>query len=207
MIVADCGPQGSDTWHQARLAIPTASNLHKVLTATGQVSKQTEAYLYELLAEFLTGQPNESFKSEWMMRGTQLEPEARAFYEFQFDQTVEQVGFIYRDERKLIGCSPDGLIKGGGGLEIKVPSPGVHVRYLMNGGDIPSDYFVQVQSSIWICEADWWDWISYSPNMPPVIIRARRDKQYIAKLESAVNAFIDTMMEKREELISLGLKR
>ena len=42
--------------------------------------------------------------------------------------------------------------------------------------------------------------------MPSVVIRVKRDKVWIGKLDDAMNAFIGEMLKCREELIERGLK-
>lgn len=197
MILINC-EQGSPEWFAARLGIPTASGFDKIITPTGRPSTQAEGYMNRLLAEWLMGKPVDIEKSEWMERGTEMEVEARKLYEFQTDTTVETVGLIYQNERKLVACSPDGLV-GDGGLEIKCPAPWTHVEYLLNN-DIPTKYIPQVQGNIWITGRKWWDFQSYHPDMDPVIVRVRRDETFIKALESELSKFIDKMLAKRIKL-------
>ena len=202
MIVLDC-EQRSPEWYAARLGVCTASEFAKILSPTGKASTQADTYLYRLLGEWLTGKPEEGYKNYWMDRGSNYEEEARDYFSLQTDHQVKQVGFVYQDERKLIGCSPDGLLDPTGGMEMKAPSPGVHVRYLLRG-ELPTDYIPQVQGSMWITESPFWYFVSYHPDAPSVIIRVERDEKYIEKLAFAVNNFIDVLCEKREELIARG---
>jgi putative phage-type endonuclease len=208
MIIVDC-QQRTPEWHAARLGVITASELKNIITSTGELSKSAETYMFRLLGEFVSGQSEDEFRyqSKYMERGTQYEEEARNYYEFATDRTVQKVGFIYKDERKLLGCSPDGWIEAENeGLEMKAPSAGVHVRYLLKQ-DVPAEYWVQVQSSLYITGAKSWDWLAYHPHLPSVIINVRPDKTFIRKMEIAVNAFIDKMMIRRQELIERGIKQ
>lgn len=205
MIIVRC-EQKTDEWNQARLGIPTASEFHRILTPTGKLSEQAGTYRNELLAEWLTGRPLPSFNGDWMERGTALEGEARDYYELLTDRTVEQVGFIYKDERRIVGCSPDGLFENGmDGLEIKVPKPSTHIYYLLNES-LPTKYICQVQGAMWITEAKTWEWLSYNPDLPPVLIRVRRDSKYIDALEVAMESFIAELLRGREKLMERGLK-
>jgi len=197
MIILDV-EQGSEEWLQARSGIPTASCFDKIITSTGKTSTQAEAYMNKLLGEWLIGRPEDSYASEAMQRGNDLEPEARAFYEFDSDISVEQVGIVYLDEKKLIACSPDGLTKNGG-LEIKCPSAGVQVSYLLKGG-LPTKYKQQVQGCMWVCGRDHWDFVAYHPDMDPVRCRVDRDEDYIISMCVSVNTFVDKMLERREKL-------
>ena len=185
MIVLDL-EQGSEAWHAARLGLPTASNFKKLFTSTGKPSTTADTYFYELLAERLTGKPSSEFTSEWMVRGTELEPEARATYEFIHDVQVEQIGFVYLDDRRHVGCSPDGLIGDEGLIEIKAPKASTHVKYLL-AGKLPSDYVPQVQGQLWITGCKFCDFMSYHPDCDPLIVRVERDEDYIAGLAAEVD--------------------
>ncbi len=69
--------------------------------------------------------------------------------------------------------------------------------------EMPIEYKPQVQGCLWGCERDWWDFMSYSDVMEPMIKRIYRDEEYIRKLKSAVDDFIDELLEKREQLSKL----
>jgi len=71
--IIDC-VQGSPEWFQARLGIPTASCFSQVL-AKGE-GKVRATYMRRLAGEIITGQSAETFKSEAMERGNQMEAEA-----------------------------------------------------------------------------------------------------------------------------------
>lgn len=197
--------QRSDEWQKLRVGIPTASCFDKIITpATGKASTSAAGYRRELLAEWITGQPASVKESGWMQRGTELEPEARAFYEFEADAEVTEAGFVFLDERRLIGGSPDGFIGEDGLLEIKVPSPGVHVSYLIDA-KLPTAYIPQVQGCLWVTGRQWCDFISYHPEIEPLIVRVNRDESYIAKMAVLVEAFVEAMIAERETLKAKGI--
>lgn len=200
MIVIDGLVQGSQEWIEARLGIPTASCFDKVITPTGKASSQSEAYMHTLLAEWLTGEQASFVSNQWIERGNELEPAARTAYEFCQDQTVRQVGLVYRDDRRLIAASPDGLCDAtNSGLEIKCPAPSTHVANLLSGF-MPQKYMPQVQGCIWICEAEYWDFMSYHESMEPLIVRINRDEKFITTMQQLFDEFIDLMLERREKL-------
>lgn len=197
MIILDC-EQGTDAWFQGRLGIPTASNFDKIITSTGKASTQAKSYMNKLLAEWLTGSSINQDSTEWMERGNLLEADARSLFEFTNECEVSQVGLIYKDDRKLVSCSPDGLIDDSG-LEIKCPAPHTHVEYLLSG-KLPSKYVAQVQGSMWVTERDSWNFMSYHPEMQPLSVKVNRDDKFIKTLEDYVNDFIDEMLTKRQKL-------
>lgn len=175
--------QGTDEWLRARMGIPTASCFKDILTSTGKKASGFDRYANTLAAERLMNKPPESFESEWMKRGTELEPQARSFYEFERGVAVEQVGLCLIDDGSA-GASPDGLTETGG-LEIKCPAPHTHVEYLSQG-KCPAGYFPQVQGCMWVCERETWDFLSFHPDMPPLLITVERDEKFISLLSELV---------------------
>lgn len=191
--------QHSEEWHQARLGRATASCFADVL-AKGQGKTRT-AYLRRLVAERLTGKPTEAYKNGHMDRGTEQEPFARMSYEEETGYMVEEVGFIPHPSL-MAGCSPDGVIRPKGGVEIKSVIPTVQLETILKGG-YPSEHTAQTQGNIWLSEADWWDFCSYSPDMPKhlrtYIYRVKRDDDYIKNLQAEVTVFlgeVDALIEK-----------
>ena len=183
MRIIEC-EQGTPEWLQARLGIPSASSYAKLVTTTGKASAQATAYINQLVAERITGEPTFFQVTDPMQRGMDLEPQARTAYEMETGNLVIQVGFLMHDTLQA-GASPDGLIGQNGGLEIKCPSAHTHVEYLRDG-DLPIKYFQQVQGCLWISGRDWWDFMSYHPKMEPLIVRVFRDEEFIKALECAV---------------------
>jgi len=187
MIIIDC-IQGSDEWFSARAGNPGASNMNKIITSTGQPSKQAKEYMYQLAGEYIVGKCEETFKSIHMETGIEREAEARALFELIQGVEVQQVGLVYKDAAKAFHASPDGLIGDDQGYEVKCPMMKNHIKYLLDG-KLPIDYFVQVQSSLYICERDTWWFMSYSPGLDPFILRVERDEKFIEKLRAELDKF------------------
>jgi|TARA_R100000479_G_scaffold172357_1_gene116877 hypothetical protein len=175
--------QGTDEWLMARLGCPSGSGFSKLITAQGKESTSRATYVNALIAEKVIGEPPPVWENEWMIRGRELEPDARAFYEFERRCTVREVGFCKHDDYEC-GISPDGLVTDGG-LEIKCPAPATHVKYF-RAGKLPSEYKAQVQGCLWITKRKWWDFLSYHPSLPPMLIRVERDEDFIKELERIV---------------------
>lgn len=203
MIVHDL-EQRSPEWFALRLGKPTASAFDKLITPTGKPSSQAEAYANFLLAEWITGQPGGMEPNQWMQRGTDTEPEARAYYELEAGAQCREVGFITTDCER-IGCSPDALVDSNGMLEIKVPAPHTHVEYLLSGS-LPPKYKPQVQGQLYVAERDWCDFLSYHADMPPVLVRVARDEAFIKELARILDDFCDRLERKRQTLIQRGIQ-
>lgn len=195
--------QGSQAWLDARVGVLTASNFDKLITPkTQKPSASMDQYVYDVLAEIVMGRSLDDASSGYMQRGTDMEREARAWYEFETDTEIEEVGFLLRDDRR-VGCSPDGLVGDDGGLEIKCPSAGVHVSYLL--GDAYEKYYCQVQGGLWITGRKWWDFVSYCPNFPPKLVRFAADPAFHAKLSDCVDMALKKLDAGRVQLKALGL--
>ncbi len=187
-IIEDSFPQNSDEWFQARLGNPGASSMNKIITSTGSPSKQATEYVYQLAGEYITGKHEETFKSLHMEIGLQREKDARIVFELTNMIDVRQVGLVYKDEARAFHASVDGLVGDNGGLEIKCPMMKTHIKYLLEN-KLPTDYFVQVQSSLYICELEKYWFMSYYPGLDPFILQVYRDEKFISKLKAELEAF------------------
>lgn len=191
--------QGSDEWFTARRGIPTASEFSRIVTPkTGALSKSADAYIAELIAELVCFDDSAPFSNQWTERGQALEAEARNWYEFQHDISVQQVGLILRDDG-MAAVSPDGLIGSHSGLEIKCPAPKTHVSWLMAGG-LPDEHRPQVHANILLSEREQWEFLSYCPGFEPLVITVKRD-DYTEKLSNALDTFIDKLLACHERFI------
>lgn len=195
--------QRSEAWYAARLGVPTASRFDKIITPTGKASTQSEDYCNTLVAEWLMGAPVDIEQNFWMQRGTELEPEAVAAYEFEHDMDTQEVGFVTTDDG-WIGASPDRMVGEDGIVEVKCPAPHTHIGYLLKG-ELPGGYRAQVQGQLMVTERQWCDWISYHPDMPMVVVRVYRDEEYIEQLRKLATKLTDQIQEKRRLLTERGV--
>lgn len=186
MIVHDV-EQGSPEWQRLRAGIPTASQFNRIITPTGRASKQADEYMRHLIAERMMGLPLDSPKTSWMERGMEMESEAVCYYEFERDCAVEPVGFI-TDDAHTYGASPDRLIGEDGVLEIKCPSPQVHIGYMLYK-DVDLEYWCQLQGQLFVSGREWADICSYHPCLDSVILRVLRDEQFISRLAEEIAEF------------------
>ena len=192
IITAD---QGTPEWFAARLGLATGSKFSDVLAGGKGLTRK--AYAVQLALEIVTGKQAETFTNQAMQDGTEREPIARALYEAHTGNFVDEVGFCRHDSIDC-GVSPDGLIDEDGGLEIKCPKASTHAGYLAIPAE-PSTYTAQIQGCMWITGRAWWDFVSYHPDFPEnaqlIVRRIKRDSDYIVKLEQAVKAFRNEVME------------
>ncbi len=194
MIILTC-EQRSDEWYKARLGVLTASACEYIMTPA-----QRKGFINKQIAEIVTGQ-SESFPvNEYMQWGIDNEDTARIMYEDIKDTKVQQVGFVFKDEFKKVGCSPDGLVGKGGLIEIKCPMSKTHIGYMTDGP--PKKYYMQMQFQMYVTGRVWCDFMSFDPRLPPTmqtyIMRIPRDPATIQKIDGSIKATlheIDTFLE------------
>ena len=184
--------QRSDEWYALRIGRVTASNFSTAKSKPGSSGRKT--LMMKLLTERITGIPRENYSARWMEEGSELEPFAREYYENSRGVKVEKVGFV---EIGDIGASPDGLIEDDGGLEIKCPFPSTHISWYLSNV-LPPEHKAQVQGNMWVCDRNWWDFVSYSPlvkHRPMWVFREKRDELYINEMIIKINQFIKELKE------------
>jgi len=199
--------QGTPEWFAQRLGKVTASRVSDIIakTKTG-VSASRVNYLAQLVAERLTGQAAETFKSGSMMHGTETEPMARMAYEAETGFMVTEVAMIQHGTIEMAGASPDGLVGEDGLVEIKCPKPSTHIATLI-ADKAPSGYIPQMQWQMACTGRAWCDFVSFDPRMPEdmqlFIKRVTRDNALIAEYESEVVKFLTEVQETVDKLIQI----
>lgn len=203
MQIIDC-EQGSEEWFSARAGLPTASEFHTVMAVGKQGGKSVTRvdYLNKLAGEILTGEPMTSYSNADMERGKIMEDEARDLYAFQCGVEPIRVGFVRNGDK---GSSPDSLIGDRGGLEIKSAAPHVQIKRLL-AGELPPEHKAQVQGNLWVCEREFWDFASYCPKLPLLVVRVQRDEEYIKKIANEVDLFNIELRQTVEYIRRYGAK-
>jgi len=192
--------QGSSTWLEARLGLPTASEMSNILTPKFSLSSSRLGYMGGLLAEYIEGDTGEGFTSEWMTRGNDIEPMARAMYSAMTGREVEEVGLVYQSDTKDRSCSPDGLTDSRKrGLEMKAPKLKNHIKYVLEN-KLPSVYAVQVHSCMNVCNIDEWDFVSFHPKYRPLILTIERDWDIDRKIQKALDEFCSKLADEKAKI-------
>ena len=180
--------QGTPEWYALRLGNPGASNISKIITNKGEPSKQADDYIRQLAGEIITGQHEKTFQSIHMENGLLREANSIALFEMIMDVDVQRVALVYKDAQKKYHVSPDGLVGDNAGIEVKCPMMKTHVKYLLNQ-KLPAEYFSQVQMSLYICEREYWYFLSSYVGLPPLILKVERDKKFIDRLAAELERF------------------
>ena len=196
--------QGTPEWLAARAGKVTASRISDVLAKikVGE-AKTRRDYRYQIMAEILTGRPQESgFINDEMRWGTENEPYARSAYEVSNGLLVDKVGLVIHPTNDRAGASPDGLVGSDGMVEIKCPKTATHIGYLTDGV-VPQQYVAQMQWQMACAERSWNDFCSYDPRLPEhlqlFVCRLPRDGGMIRGMEAEVSIFlseVDALVEK-----------
>jgi putative phage-type endonuclease len=207
--------QRSEQWHRVRLGRPTASQFHRIVSASGSASKQARVYLNELLWQRLTGQDTAKDLSripavQW---GVEHEDEACAQFEAIEGRALERIGFCMTDDGRM-GASPDRVIAGTNeGVEVKCPMGPTHVGYLLSqfagipqvAGTDPMDaYYPQVMGQMFICQFDRLHFFSYHPAAPAFLRSFEPDRAYFVKMLPLLNQFCDALDQCERMLRSMG---
>ena len=193
IIEANKIEQGSDEWKLLRRGVPTCSKFGNILPATTlKKSASYEGYLNQLAAESI-GLYDDWKGNQHTERGNEYEPEAVFYYEFTNNRNTEVTGFIWKDERKLVGGSPDRLVGLDGGLEVKCPAAKAHIGYLRSG-ELPSEYRAQVYGYLWLTGRKWWDFISFHPEFTKqfecrLTVDDEAYCEWLEKWEPAIDSF------------------
>ena len=207
MIVVDI-PQGEEAWFSEKLGRPSASRASEIVTSGGKaknykVSNSLDAYIDELAWERVLGTREKGYKNDAMDAGSDNEDRARAAYELVTGLEIAQVGCVYRDDKKDVLCSPDGLIwyieEGWENKYATKRNVQTKRLRLAQSGLIEGNHFCQCQFSCWVCDWGAWRYQSYHDTLPAVRLRIERDDNYIKLLESTVKTMLERIEETAEE--------
>lgn len=189
--------QGSELWLQLRKGKFTASNFGDLFAKETTATYQNA--IYKVVFELLTNESPESFSNDYMVRGNELESEAREVYEFETCNKVKNGGFMLYNN--FVGASADGIINDKKGLEIKCPKYSTMINYLLKK-ELPSQYFWQVYGQMMVYDFDAVDFFAYHPKLKPLIVTVQRNedilKELKEKLEICINS-VQTIIKQLKE--------
>lgn len=202
--------QGTDAWRSARAGSLGASQIHEALAKTAKGwGASRENIKARLVAERLTGAPQDSFTNDAMRWGTDNEPAAREVYSFVQGVSVIEVGLRKHPTIEGSHASPDGIVGDDGLVEIKCPNTATHIATL-TGTPIADKYVKQMQWQMRVYDRQWCDFVSYDPRMPTemqlFVQRVERDDALIAEMEAAVSDFLAEVAATVDRLTNLYRK-
>lgn len=170
--------QCSDEWIELRKEKLTASNA----TAIGANGAGLKTYCNQKALDII-GHTKDNYTNEIIERGNILEPTGRLAYELEYSVKVDEIGFITNAKYVNVGISPDGLVDTVGGVELKARNNEKHFSLIT--GDRKEIPYNQIQMSLLITEREWWDFVSFNPNLskPLFVKRVYPDLKYFNKLK------------------------
>lgn len=184
--------QNTDEWFNLRVGRVTASRFKSLFSAKSTAS--WKGLIADCAFEnVLCRSVSNSFKSNWMERGNELEEQAVSAYENEhlFMEKTLNGGFYEFGE--FFGSSPDRRIGDNGILEAKNPCAHVYVKYLSKA-KLPSEYQEQVHGQLLTADKEYCDFISHYPGLKPLVVRVERDIKWDSRL-------IEAMEEAEEEIL------
>lgn len=182
--------QNSVEWLSARAGVVTASEADALITPKFKVREGIglNTYLAQKVAERWTGGPISNAMTLDMDMGKILEGEAIPWLAFETGWNIKHPALVTNDE-DTIGCSPDGMIEGNVGIEVKCASAQNHVKYVLANA-IPDDYVAQVQFSMYVTGAKQWHFVSYRRGFPNLVLTIARDEAAQDAIKTALDAFL-----------------
>ena len=200
--------QRSPEWHLLRKGKITGTGL-KALMGTPAAKQE---YFYEIIAQKLTvGVPEEGDYENAMERGTRLEPDAIAAFEFETGKKVEAVGFCEDDEDPTMANSPDGIVaetNDSEAVEAKCMGGKNHVKMWLEN-EVPKEYVWQTKQYFVINpNLKILYFVGYNPDIPAhplhIIEIHRKDIEIdLVEARKVQKEFIQKVNDKLKEIIKL----
>ena len=183
MIIHTDVVQGSPEWDILRCGRITASVVSSLFAA--EKAKTYQKTILKIARGRVTGKQVESFKSDWMQRGNDLEAKAIAQYEIDKElyTGVEKVGFIEVDD--WLGCSPDGLVGDDGMVQIKCVKWNTFDT-IKTIADVDKDYIIQCQTEMLFTKRKWNDLYYYDPDLESKCFRIEADPKWFFCIDEAI---------------------
>ena len=185
--------QGSRDWFRMRSGVITASKAENLLAKKGTAKR--DGYMAELVAQIATGLLPDEVSAKALQWGKDNEQDAQDAYSAATFEIVSTIPFIYKDESKRFGCSPDGMCANHG-LELKSPwATRTYIEFIC-GDKIKPEYMKQCQYSMWVSGFERWDFANFDPRMIKNklhYVSIERDEKMMTQFDELGAEFISDM--------------
>lgn len=191
--------QRSKEWFEARKGRITASSVGAIL---GLAPYMTRADVMRNMVREAHGAEREftgNIATEW---GVNNEEGALMDYRIETGNAVDEVGFITKED--WAGCSPDGLIGEGAGVEVKCPfglrKEPIPVPFKLLTEQM--HYYAQVQFSMWVTGREWWDFFQWAPNgtdLTRVVMDAAWQNENLPRLRQFYAEYLNEVANNADE--------
>lgn len=136
--------QKSQEWYLMRQNLITASDFAQAL-GQGKFGNQAEIIKKKVKPK---DESSVSFSNPFFKWGNMFEPVANDIYsKMHYGIKIYEFGLIQHNKLSYFGASPDGISETGIMLEIKCP----YKRKIESGGDVPKQYYYQIQGQLEVC--------------------------------------------------------
>lgn len=191
-------------WLRQRAGKLTASRMSVALDflKNGSPSKARLDYIKQLVAERVTGDSVRHYVNPAMEHGLVTEPEAKLAWQAMSGDFIREAGFYDHPRIDNFGATPDGVLDGGGLIEIKCPTTTTFVSWVM-AGVVPPEHEPQLLAQLACTGRKWTEFVAFDPRIkiPSRQLFVRRFEPKpgdIADIEEAAGAFlaeVDRMFE------------
>lgn len=135
--------QKSEPWYKMRQNLITASDFAQAL-GFGKFGNQTDIIKKKVRPE----ESSASFNNPFFKWGNMFEPVANDIYSLlHYNVTIHEFGLLPHKKLSYFGASPDGITDTGIMVEIKCP----YKRKIEVGGEVPKQYYYQIQGQLEVC--------------------------------------------------------
>lgn len=199
-------PDNEAEWQKERLGRFTSSRIGDLMTSGRGKDKfwgdTAMSYIYEKVAELMTGIPHYISDNRAMDWGNEHEAEAIEKYNENSDVKAEHMGKTFIKFNELCGGSPDAFVGNNGILEVKCPyNSANHIKTYITG-EIDKKYLYQCQGNMLFSKRQWCDFVSYDPRMPEQmqlkIIRVDRDDEICDSILERINKAAEEILKIQE---------
>lgn len=191
-------------WQVQRLGKFTSSRIGDLMTSGRGKDKfwgdTAMNYIYEKVAELMTGVPHYIPENRAMDWGNEYEAEAIEKYNQTREEQAEHMGKTFIQFNELCGGSPDAFVGEDGILEVKCPyNSANHIKTFITN-EIDKKYLYQCHGNMLFSNRQWCDFVSYDPRMPESmqlkVIRVERD-------DEICNAILERITKASEEILKI----
>lgn len=199
-------------WRAQRCGMLTASRAVDVCKrgAKGNKLSGYEAYMNELIAERLTGEPAPNFCTPAMQWGIDHEDEAAKAYEIKTGNMVTGDGKTFYKHPTIegLGASPDRFVGTDGIVEIKCPNCSTHLERLRSR-EIPEMYKWQILTQLIVTGRKWCDYVDYDPRfrskgLELLVIRYEPTQEELNECEARCKEFLTELDSVMNEINTLA---
>lgn len=191
------------SWMDQRVGKFTSSRLGDLMTEGRGKDKfwgdTAMSYIYEKIAELITGIPHFKAESASLAWGNDNEAAAIEAYRAHTGNEVHHMGEVFIKFNELCGGSPDAYVGDDGIAEAKCPyNSANHIKTFITR-EIPKPHIFQCQGNMLFSNRQWCDYISYDPRMPEgmqlVIIRMPRNEKICDSVLKRIDLAVDEIVK------------